>query len=202
MIEIVNLKKSFGDKVLFDNLNLSIKTGEFIVFSGASGCGKTTLLNMIGSLEEYNSGKIIVDGMDIRKRRNQQKYLSQKVGFLFQNFALVEQKTVKQNLNMIKKINRSGVDMADALEKVGLPQVENEKIYTLSGGEQQRIALARLIMKKCDLILCDEPTGSLDRENGKKIMGIIKEMNKEGKTVVLVTHDEEFKKEGSRIIEL
>jgi putative ABC transport system ATP-binding protein len=202
MIEIVNLKKSFGDKVLFDNLNLSIKTGEFIVFSGASGCGKTTLLNMIGSLEEYNSGKIIVDGMDIRKRRNQQKYLSQKVGFLFQNFALVEQKTVKQNLNMIKKINRSGVDMANALEKVGLPQVENEKIYTLSGGEQQRIALARLIMKKCDLILCDEPTGSLDRENGKKIMGIIKEMNKEGKTVVLVTHDEEFKKEGSRIIEL
>lgn len=202
MIEIKNLKKAFGNKVLFENLNLTIESGEFVVFSGASGCGKTTLLNMIGSLEKFDSGEIIVDGMNISLRKNQRKYLSHKVGFLFQNFALVEQKTVKQNLEMIKKSNGSGVDMDSALERVGLSDVKTEKIFTLSGGEQQRVALARLIMKKCDIILCDEPTGSLDRANGEKIISIIKNMNQEGKTIVMVTHDEEFKRAGGRIIQL
>lgn len=202
MIEITNLKKSFGDRVLFEDLNLKIDTGEFIVFSGVSGCGKTTLLSMIGSLENFDSGKIIVDGIDIRNRRNQQKYLSNKVGFLFQNFALIEEKTVKENLGVIKKNNRSDVDMGTALKRVGLAGAEEKKVYTLSGGEQQRVAIARLMIKKCDLILCDEPTGSLDRANGERIMSILQEMNREGKTVILVTHDELYKKSGGRIIEL
>lgn len=202
MIEITNLKKSFGDRVLFEDLNLKIDTGEFIVFSGVSGCGKTTLLSMIGSLENFDSGKIIVDGIDIRNRRNQQKYLSNKVGFLFQNFALIEEKTVKENLAVIKKNNRSDVDMGTALKRVGLVGAEEKKVYTLSGGEQQRVAIARLMIKKCDLILCDEPTGSLDRANGERIMSILQEMNREGKTVILVTHDELYKKSGGRIIEL
>lgn len=94
MIEIKNLRKSFGKRKIFDNLNLTINTGEFVVFSGVSGCGKTTLLSMIGSLENFDSGTILVDGIDISKRKNQQKYLSQKVGFLFQNFALIEDKKV------------------------------------------------------------------------------------------------------------
>lgn len=202
MIEIKHLKKSFDDKVLFDNLNMKIDDGEFVVFSGVSGCGKTTLLNMIGSLESIDEGEIIVDGIDISKRKNQQKYLSQKVGFLFQNFALVEDKTVLENLKIVKKSNRSEISIDEALNRVGLLDAKLKKVYTLSGGEQQRIALARLMIKKCDLILCDEPTGSLDRKNGEKIMSIICNMNKKGKTVILVTHDEKYKQNGGRIVEL
>jgi len=202
MIEIQKLSKSFGSKTLFQDFNLSIEQGEYVVFSGASGCGKTTLLNMIGSLENYDSGHILVDGLDIGNRKNQQKYLREKVGFLFQNFALMEDKTVMENLEIVKKSNRSAVSIEEVLEKVGMEGSQNSKVYTLSGGEQQRIALARLMIKKCDLILCDEPTGSLDRENGKKIMDLIMGMNQSGKTVILVTHDETYKSIGGRIVEL
>lgn len=202
MIEIKHLNKSFGDRVLFQDLNLEISTGEFVVFSGMSGCGKTTLLNMIGSLEKFDSGEIIIDGIDISRRKNQQLYLSEKVGFLFQNFALIEDKTVRQNLEIIKKNSRSNISIDEALAKVGLLELKDKKVYTLSGGEQQRIALARLMTKKCDLILCDEPTGSLDEINGEKIMNILWDMNSEGKTVILVTHDEKYKKSGGKIIEL
>lgn len=202
MIEIQKLSKSFGSKTLFQDFNLSIKQGEYVVFSGASGCGKTTLLNMIGSLENYDSGHILVDGLDIGNRKNQQKYLREKVGFLFQNFALMEDKTVMENLEIVKKSNRSAVSIEEVLEKVGMEGSQSSKVYTLSGGEQQRIALARLMIKKCDLILCDEPTGSLDRENGKKIMDLIMGMNQSGKTVILVTHDETYKSIGGRIVEL
>ena len=202
MIEIQKLSKSFGSKTLFQDFNLSIEQGEYVVFSGASGCGKTTLLNMIGSLENYDSGHILVDGLDIGNRKNQQKYLREKVGFLFQNFALMEEKTVMENLEIVKKSNRSAVSIEEVLEKVGMEGSQSSKVYTLSGGEQQRIALARLMIKKCDLILCDEPTGSLDRENGKKIMDLIMGMKQSGKTVILVTHDETYKSIGGRIVEL
>ena len=202
MIEIQKLSKSFGSKTLFQDFNLSIEQGEYVVFSGASGCGKTTLLNMIGSLENYDSGHILVDGLDIGNRKNQQKYLKEKVGFLFQNFALMEDKTVMENLEIVKKSNRSAVSIEEVLEKVGMEGSQSSKVYTLSGGEQQRIALARLMIKKCDIILCDEPTGSLDRENGKKIMDLIMGMKQSGKTVILVTHDETYKSIGGRIVEL
>lgn len=202
MIEINHLKKSFDEKVLFDNLNIKIDTGEFVVFSGVSGCGKTTLLNIIGSLESFDEGEVIVDGVDISKRKNQQKYLSEKVGFLFQNFALVEDKTVGQNLELIKKSNRSDVGIDEALERVGMAGTKDKKDLYPLGGEQQRIALARLMIKKCDIILCDEPTGSLDRANGEKIMSILKNMNRNGKTVILVTHDEKYKQGTGRTIEL
>lgn len=202
MIEIKNLYKSFGDVNLFEDFSLDIQTGEFVVFSGKSGCGKTTLLNIIGSLEEIDKGKIIFDGIDITKRKNQRKYLSQKVGFLFQNFALIEDKTVKYNLEIVRKNSRTKITIEEALEKVGLGNMLDNKVYTLSGGEQQRVALARLMIKNCDLILCDEPTGSLDKENGNIIMKIIKDLHESGKTVILVTHDEYYKTLGDRVIEL
>ena len=103
MIKIEHLNKSFSDVVLFKDFNLEIKDGDFVVFSGISGCGKTTLLNMIGSLESYDSGKITVNGLDIGIKRNQRKYLREEVGFVFQNFALVEEKTVKENLKLINR---------------------------------------------------------------------------------------------------
>ncbi len=202
MIEIKNLSKSFGDKVLFNEFNLTINKSEFVIFSGRSGCGKTTLLNMIGSLEKIDSGTIYVDGIDISKRKNQQQYFSNKVGFLFQNFALIEDKTVFENLKLIKKSNQSGTTIEEALERVQLADKKNSKVYTLSGGEQQRIALARLMIKKCDLILADEPTGSLDKENANEVMTILEDLNKEGKTVIVVTHDDDIKNRCERVIQL
>ncbi|MFJ5788915.1 ATP-binding cassette domain-containing protein [Lysinibacillus sp. NPDC093197] len=202
MIEIKNLSKSFGNRELFKDFSLTIQDGEFIVFSGPSGCGKTTLLNMIGAIEQIDSGKILVDKMDISQKKNQLNYFGHKVGFLFQNFALIEDKTVSYNLKMIKQKNRSSISLEEALNSVGLLNKLNDKIYTLSGGEQQRIALARLMIKKCDIILADEPTGSLDKANADVVLNILKNMNEDGKTIILVTHDEDIKKRGERIVEI
>ena len=171
MITIKNLSKSFGEKKLFENYSLQINDGEFVIFTGVSGCGKTTLLNMIGSLESADSGEIEVDGMDITQKKNQREYLKRKVGFLFQNFALVDNKTVEENLRLVKNDCRSGVSIEEALEMVGLSDKAKQKVYSLSGGEQQRAALARLIVKKCDCVLADEPTASCiyTQKGNKKI---------------------------------
>lgn len=202
MIIIKNLSKSFGEKKLFDNYSLQINDGEFVIFTGVSGCGKTTLLNMIGSLEKADSGEIEVDGMDITQKKNQREYLKRKVGFLFQNFALVDNKTVEENLKLVKNNCRSGVSIEEALEMVGLTDKAKQKVYSLSGGEQQRAALARLIVKKCDCVLADEPTGSLDRKNADTVFSILEKINESGKTVIMVTHDESFREKGKRVIEL
>lgn len=202
MITIKNLSKSFGEKKLFENYSLQINNGEFVIFTGVSGCGKTTLLNMIGSLEKADSGEIEVDGMDITQKKNQREYLKRKVGFLFQNFALVDNKTVEDNLRLVKNDCRSGVSIEEALQMVGLSDKAKQKVYSLSGGEQQRAALARLIVKKCDCVLADEPTGSLDRKNADTVFSILEKINESGKTVIMVTHDESFREKGKRVIEL
>ena len=202
MIELKNVTKAFGTNILFSGLTFDIKDGEFVVFSGKSGCGKSTMLNMIGGIEKVTNGSIIVDGMDITKNYNRVKYFSEKVGFLFQNFALSENKTVLKNLEMVAKKNRTEVSIDDALREVGLLSKKNEKVFTLSGGEQQRVALARLMIKKCDMILADEPTGSLDKGNANTVIDILKKLNEKGKTVIMVTHDEELKKVGKRVIML
>ena len=202
MIQIVGLTKSFGDHVIFDNLSFEIADGEFVVFSGKSGCGKTTMLNLIGGIDTPDSGQIIVDGTDITKQKNRIEYFRTKVSFLFQNFALIENKTVLENLKMVKPHSRTEVTIEQALKKVGLEDKLNAKVYTLSGGEQQRVALARIMIKQCGIILADEPTGSLDAENAGVVMDILNELNKQGKTVILVTHDESLKGRGSRIINM
>ena len=190
MIEFVNVSKAFGDKTLLSNFNLSIPDEEFVVFAGKSGCGKTTLLNMIGGLEKPDSGQLIVDGVDLYKRRNKTDYFTYKVGFLFQNFALIEDRTVEQNLNLVQKKARSGMELTEVLTTLGIQDKLKEKVYKLSGGEQQRVALARLMFKQCDIILADEPTGSLDNENAKMVINILHKMNDMGKTIILVTHSE------------
>ncbi len=202
MIKIENLKKSFGERVLFQNVNFNIESGEFLILKGESGCGKTTLLNMVGALEDPDSGKIFIDDKNIFDRKNQMWLYGEKIGFLFQNFALIEHKTVSENLNIIKKKYRSEITIEKSLEKVGLADKLNSKVYTLSGGEQQRVALARLMLKKCDIILADEPTGSLDRENADKVIEILKTMNSQGKTIIMVTHDELYQKIGTRYIKI
>lgn len=202
MIEIRQLTKSFQGKTLFENLSLTISQGDFVIFSGPSGCGKTTLLNMIGALEPIDTGTIVVDGKDITNKRNQLAYFRTKLGFLFQNFALVDQKTVRQNLEIVQKRYRSGKTIEEVLTSVGLSDKINQKVFMLSGGEQQRVALARLMLKQCDIILADEPTGSLDQVNAKRVMALLQELNDQGKTIILVTHDETIKQQGKRLVEI
>lgn len=202
IVEGKNIVKKFGERVLLNRFSFVIEDGEFVCFSGVSGSGKTTLLNIIGLLEPIDGGKLLINGSEYRTNRQKLNYYRSQVGFLFQNFALIENKTVEQNLELVSKKNRSGCTIEESLEKVGLRDKLHQKVYTLSGGEQQRVALARLFLKKCDLILADEPTGSLDTENAKMVMRILLDLNRQGKTVVLVTHDERIKKMAGRIIEL
>ena len=203
MIVINQLTKTFDEQTIFEDLSLTIETGEFVVFSGPSGCGKTTLLNMIGGLEVADRGEIIVNCNDILKQKNLMPYFREQVGFLFQNFALIDNKTVKENLAIImKKSRNSQISLEEALQFVGLASKMNSKVYKLSGGEQQRVALARLMLKKNQIILADEPTGSLDKKNAEEVMTILEAMHHSGKTVIVVTHDEEIKKRAKRVIQL
>lgn len=189
MIKINNLFKAFDSHIIFDDFSMEIGDNVFAVFTGESGCGKTTLLNMIGGIESVDSGEIIVDDINVTNTKKLKNYYLKKVGFLFQNFALVEHKTVEENLNLITKSSRSDMTMSQALSKVGMEGSEKQKVHSLSGGEQQRIALARLMLKQCDLILADEPTGSLDRKNAKQVIDILHGFVNNGKTVIMVTHD-------------
>lgn len=202
MIELKAVKKSFGDRVLYQNLNLQIADGEFVVLTGASGCGKTTLLDMIAGIEPIDSGTILADGLDITKRKNRLTYFQTKLGMLFQNFALIENMTVRKNLELVQKKSRSDIAIEDALRYVGIQEYLDKKVCTLSGGEQQRMALARLMVKQCSIILADEPTGSLDADNAAKVMAILSDLNRMGKTVVMVTHDIKYQGIGSRQIDL
>lgn len=202
MVEIVNMSKSFHEKTLFNDYNLKIPDGAFVVIHGKSGTGKTTLLNIIGGLEKIDDGQVLVNGIDISKKKNKKNFYRYTVGFLFQNFALVDGKTVRQNLEMVSPTFRTDISIEDALTGVGLKGYDTKKVYTLSGGEQQRVALARLMIKKCELILADEPTGSLDPENTRMVMNILKNINKEGKTIIIVTHNEEIVRDAEYKIEL
>ena len=201
MIEFRHMEKVFQGKTVFSDLNLELPENCLSALTGQSGCGKTTLLNMLGRLEKPDSGQILLGGTDVADIR-QRDYFETRVAFLFQNFALLEGKTVRQNLSLIKGNARSGVSMEEALDRVGMGGAEDTKVYQLSGGEQQRVALARVMMKKADLILADEPTGSLDRENAFLVMECLKNFAREGKTVVMVTHDLALAGRADNVVEI
>lgn len=200
MITVRNLNKSFGENVIFENFNLDVADGDFLIVSGESGSGKTTLLNMIGGIESVDSGSVCVDDVDITTLKKKRKYFSETVGFLFQNFALIENRTVEQNLKLVR--DRSGMTIEEALSAVGLEKKESSRYIVFRGGEQQRAALARLLIKKCSLILADEPTGSLDARNKGIVMDMLGQMNRNGKTIIMVTHDDELIDRGNRILRI
>ncbi|CAG7839351.1 Lipoprotein-releasing system ATP-binding protein LolD [Clostridium haemolyticum] len=196
IIKLVNVKKKFGSHAIFENLNLNVEENDFVAIVGKSGKGKTTLLNMIGCIEPITSGEINVCGIknpNINKKSGSQ-LLRNKISFLFQNYALVDDETVNFNLDIALRFTKSSKSekatlKKDALKMVGLSGYESRKVYELSGGEQQRIAIARAILKPSNLVLADEPTGSLDPENRDIILKLLSKMNEMGKTIIVVTHD-------------
>lgn len=209
MIEAINLCKSYGNHTVINHLNLKIKENEMVAIVGPSGCGKSTLLNIIGQIENQYEGTLWIDGllMNELNQRQKEKFIRYHINYLFQNFALIETETVKENLligleySKLKKqhkINR----IKEVLKKVKLENTLNKKVYELSGGEQQRIALARIMLKPGNIVLADEPTGNLDKENSVLVMKLLKELQKNGKTIIIVTHSEEIAKQCDRMIEL
>lgn len=202
MISLQNVYKKFEDNEVFNNFSLEIKNGDFVVITGPSGSGKTTLLNLIGGIEEADFGTIKVDGKDVSNKKDLFYLYKYNFGFLFQNFALIDEKTVRYNLSIYKRDCLNGISIESALEAVGLKDKIDVPTYKLSGGEQQRVALARIMIKKCDTILADEPTGSLDRNNALMILDYLEKLNNLGKTVIMVTHDESLIKSKYKHIEL
>lgn len=206
IIKLKNVTKEFEGRNIFDDFNLSIEKGEFLGISGKSGAGKSTLLNIIGLLENCE-GDVILKGKkysDVNSK-SARKVLEKDIGYLFQNFALIDDFTVYENLNIIfdnKNKRERRTVMNQELNKLGLEDVLDKPIYQLSGGEQQRVAIVRLILSKNDIILADEPTGSLDTENSNLILNQLKKLNSEGKTIVMVSHDKNAFSYCSRIIDL
>ena len=207
VISLENISKSFENRKIFDGYNLEIEKGEFVCISGESGKGKTTLLNIMGILDVPDSGNVTVLNYKnpIFTSSIGKKLLRNEISYVFQNYGLVEDRTVKYNLEisgMYSKKDKKD-DLINALNKVGLEETFlSRKIYTLSGGEQQRVALARLYLKNSSIILADEPSGSLDMKNREVVMSILNDLNKEGKTIIIVTHDAEVEKCATRVVRL
>jgi len=197
MCELVNVSKSYANHMVLDNISMAVCEGEMVAITGKSGSGKTTMLNIMGLLEKPDSG--VIKLFDEKSPRissvKANKLLRTRLAYLFQNCALIDDDSVDYNLEIpllySKKTKREKQELkVAALEKVGLNISLQQKIYELSGGEQQRVAIARILLKSCDLILADEPTGSLDSDNRNEIMRILKELNNTGKTIIIVTHDQ------------
>ena len=185
-IDLLNVSKSFGSKKLFTDLNLKFESGKSYALIGGSGSGKSTLLNIIGRLEKIDSGNVLVDKQDIWKIK-ERTFFKNTVGYVFQNYSLIENKTVYDNLKLITKDKKI---ITDVLEKVGLSSdYLHQKIYELSGGQAQRVAIARMLMKPRKIILADEPTGALDGEIGKEIIRLLLNERDEDKYVIIATHD-------------
>ena len=198
-IDLLNVSKSFGSKKIFTDLNLKFESGKSYALIGGSGSGKSTLLNIIGRLEKIDSGNVLVDKQDIWKIK-ERTFFKNTVGYVFQNYSLIENKTVYDNLKLITKDKKI---ITDVLEKVGLSSdYLHQKIYELSGGQAQRVAIARMLMKPRKIILADEPTGALDGEIGKEIIRLLLNERDEEKYVIIATHDPAVYNEVDVIIDM
>lgn len=208
MIELRNICKQFGSRIIFSDLNLNFQSGIVYALIGNSGCGKTTLLNMLSKLETFDKGEIIYKGKSLTSLKNNEFYRNE-LGYLFQNFGLLESQTIRENLElgMIgKKKNKKQEKerlLLQALQAVRLDYLcLNQKIFELSGGEAQRVALAKIILKNPPLILADEPTASLDPKNSKEIMEILLELRNANRTIIIATHNPSIWKMADQVIRL
>ena len=208
MIELQHIWKQFGSRIIFSDLNLNFQSGMVYALIGDSGCGKTTLLNMLAKLETFDKGEIVYKGKSLTSIKNEEFYRNE-LGYLFQNFGLLESQTIRENLELGligKKQNKKQEKerlLLQALQAVRLDYLSlNQKIYELSGGEAQRVALAKIILKNPPLILADEPTASLDPKNSKEIMEILLELRNANRTIIIATHNPSIWKIADQVIHL
>lgn len=207
IIELNNINKSYHGHVVLINFNLKVESNDFVIISGKSGSGKSTICNIIGLLDKPDQGQVIINDQVINyKDREVSKILRNNISYLFQNFALIDNKTVGYNLELVylskKERKRNYKLIQETLAKVKMEEMYDKYIYECSGGQQQRVAIARLLLKKGEIIICDEPTGSLDNDNKEIVMNLINEMHKNGKTIIMVTHDQSLYKYATKIISL
>ena len=213
MIEMKNVTKIYSngeyETLALKDISLSIKKGEFVAIMGKSGSGKSTLLNIIGCMDELTNGEYLFDDIIVNNlnRKKLDKFRKDNINFVFQNFALMNQYSVYENVEVpllarnIKKSERK-VLIEEVLKKLGILEQKDKLPVHISGGQQQRTAIARAIIAKNQLLVADEPTGALDEKNSEEILKILKALNKEGLTIVIVTHDRKVAEQANRIIEL
>ena len=213
MIELKNIKKIYknGDckTIALNGLNLNIEKGEFVAIMGNSGSGKSTLLNIIGCMDTITSGEYLYNSVEINKlnKRKIEKYRKENISFVFQNYSLINEYTVYENIEVpllarnVKKSERKK-RINDVIESLDIKDIVNKKTSDISGGQQQRTAIARAIVANTNIILADEPTGALDENTSKDIMKLFKKINKQGYTIIMVTHDIEMANNADRIIRI
>ena len=213
MIELKNINKSFvlGDEILkaLDNINFSVKKGEFVAIIGPSGSGKSTMMNILGLLDVADSGEYLLDDLSIKEANDSTlaDIRNKKIGFIFQSFNLLPKMNAVENVQvplMYRGISKkeSQKKAYEYLEKVGLKGREKHMPSQLSGGQQQRVAIARALIGEPEIILADEPTGALDSKTGHEVMDLLQELNKEGQTIILITHDINIANKAKRILKM
>ncbi len=213
MIKLTNASRLFRtqnvETTALNNINLTVAKGDFLAIMGPSGCGKSTLLSMLGMLDSPNSGDYFFDEENIAKygERKLSKLRSSSIGFVFQSFNLIDSLTVFENVELpLLYLNISRAErkerVSEILKKVAIEHRSDHLPQQLSGGQQQRVAVARALVIKPKIILADEPTGNLDSKNGEDVMGMLRALNTEGTTVIMVTHSEHDAKYASRVIRL
>ena len=198
MIDVRKITKKYKEKTIFEHLSFSVPAGSMLAITGESGIGKTTLLNCLGQLETINEGEILINSQKI-SRKNRKTFFREQAGFLFQNYALIDNETVKQNLTLVSKEEQK---IKESLEKFQVDHLIDKKIFLLSGGEQQRVALARLFLKEPKIIFADEPTASLDQKNKGIVLQALQELNAKGATVLVVTHDPTLAAEFDHVLDM
>ena len=213
MIKTVNLQKIFKTEEVqtwaLNNVNIEVKEGEFVAVMGPSGCGKSTLLNILGLLDNPSGGEYYLNGKEVSKYTEAQRTSLRKgvIGFVFQSFNLIDELNVYENIEL--PLLYMGIPSAErkrrvetAMERMAITHRSKHFPQQLSGGQQQRVAIARAVVANPKLILADEPTGNLDSKNGKEVMELLNELNKEGTTIVMVTHSQHDAGFAGRIINL
>lgn len=208
-IEFKDVKKKYkmGEVEIeaLSGVSFSVKKGEFVVVAGASGAGKSTILNILGGMDTVSSGEVLVDNNEISKYSQKEliSYRRNDVGFVFQFYNLVQNLTARENVELAIQICKNPLDIDKVLDSVGLKDRKNNFPSQLSGGEQQRVAIARAIAKNPKILLCDEPTGALDYNTGKAILKLLQDTcRKEGVTVIIITHNLALTPMGDKIIEV
>lgn len=209
LIEIKKVYKTYNMGKIsthaLDNLSLNIKNGEIVVILGPSGSGKTTLLNVISGLDSVTSGKILYEGKDITKfsDRKSTKFRKKNVGFIFQTYNLLEHLNVRENVLVGSALGKSKIDIDAIISTVGLKKHAFKYMHQLSGGEQQRVSIARALAKNPKVMFCDEPTGALDEKTGKIVLNSLIEVNEKFKTtIIIITHNPGIALIGDRVIKM